>query len=145
MQKTNIRRLIYRIKHDYLTMNNVVIAVAFIVGIGWAWGSIGIMQRNFGLQKEVDAKKRELTLTQLQIQTLQYEEKYYQSAEYKELAVRDRLGFGNPGEMSLILPPNSKRAVQSDIAVKPKTAASLQAPSSFQQWMNFLFGGQNSS
>lgn len=145
MQKTNIRRLIYRVKHDYMTMNNVVIAAAFLVGVGWAWGSIGIMQRNFGLQKEVDAKRRELTLTELQIQTLQYEQKYYQSSEYKELAVRDRLGIANPGEKTLILPENSKRATQSDLASKPKTAVSVQAPSSFQQWMNFLFGGGQDS
>ena len=79
MKKTNIRKLYYHVRHRYLTMNNIVIAVALVIGIGWAWGSIGVMQRNYGLQKEIDEKNSEEKLAELETQNLKYEQKYYKA------------------------------------------------------------------
>ena len=141
MKKINIRRIYYHVRHRYLTMNNIVIAVAFLIGLSWAWGSIGMMQRNYGLQKEVDTKARNLKLAELETQNLQYEQRYYQSSEYQELEVRKRLGLANPGEHVLILPPNTQQAKAADAVVANKPARILEPTSDFQQWMNFLFGG----
>jgi hypothetical protein len=141
MKKINIRRIYYHIRHRYLTLNNVVIAVAFFIGASWAWGSIGMMQRNYDLQKEVDAKARNLKLAELQTQNLAYEQRYYQSSEYQELEVRKRLGLANPGEHMLILPPNSQQAIAADTATVNKPVKALEPISDFQQWVNFLFGG----
>ena len=140
MQKINIRKLYYHLRHRYLTMNNVVIGVALVIGASWAWGSIGMMQRNFNLQKEIDGKRREEQLASLEAQNLQYEQKYYQSSEYQELAMRQRLGVGQPGEKVLILPENSQAAKNSDEALDPKNTTTLAPESDFQQWVNFLFG-----
>jgi len=141
MKKINIQRLSYHIRHRYLTMNNTVIAVAFIIGASWAWGSITTMQRNYGLQKEVDVKYRQLKLAELETQNLAYQKKYYQSSEYQELAVHERLGLVNPGEKVLILPPNSQAAKDLDAAVGAKVTSSIVPASNLEQWMNFLFGG----
>jgi hypothetical protein len=141
MKKINIRRIYYHIRHRYLTLNNVVIAVAFFIGASWAWGSIGMMQRNYDLQKEVDAKARNLKLAELQTQNLAYEQRYYQSSEYQELEVRKRLGLANPGEHMLILPPNSQQAIAADTVAVNKPVKALEPISDFQQWVNFLFGG----
>ena len=141
MKKINIRRIYYHIRHRYLTLNNVVIAVAFFIGASWAWGSIGMMQRNYDLQKEVDAKARNLKLAELQTQNLAYEQRYYQSSEYQELEVRKRLGLSNPGEHMLILPPNSQQAKDADAVTTGKPVKTIEPTSDFQQWMNFLFGG----
>lgn len=142
MNKINIRKIYYHIRHRYFTINNIVIVAALLVGASWAWGSISVMQRNYTLQKEVDTKSRELQLADLDVQSLAFEKKYYQSTEYKELAVRDRLGLVAPGESVLILPPNTDAAKNADkqitAAVVPKS--SIQ-PSKVQQWMNFIFGG----
>jgi hypothetical protein len=140
MQKINIRRLYYHLRHRYLTMNNIVIAVAFMIGASWAWGSIGMMQRNYNLQKEVDTKARSLKLAELETQNLAYEQRYYQGAEYQELEVRKRLGLANPGEHVLILPPNTEEAKNADVVVNQPTKV-VEPISDFQQWMNFLFGG----
>jgi len=121
-------------------MNNVVIGVALIIGASWAWGSIGVMQRNYNLQKELDAKNRQQTLAELEVQNLTYQKKYYQSAEYQELAVRERMGFASPGEKVLVLPPNSVAAKQADEVVGGKKAPTVEPQSNFQQWTNFLFG-----
>ena len=122
-------------------MNNVVIGVALLIGAGWAWGSVGMMQRNFDLQKEVDSKSRQLTLVELQTQNLAYEQRYYKSGEYQELAVRARLGLVKPGEKAIILPPNSEAAKNADSLLTKHTVQSVEVIDNLQLWVNFLFGG----
>jgi len=147
MKKINTRKLIYHIRYRYLTMNNVVIGIALVIGAGWAWASVGVMQRNYMLQKEVDGRVRQQKLIELETQNLTYQQNYYKSAEYQELAVRERLGFANPGEKVLILPPNSEQAKNADIQMQQKkvSAAPVEQPSNLQQWMNFLFGGNKNA
>ncbi|HEU4830830.1 MAG TPA: hypothetical protein VFS65_01515 [Candidatus Saccharimonadales bacterium] len=146
MKKINIRRLYYQIQ-KYFTLNNAVIAIAFMIAAGWVWGSLGVMQRNYTLQKELDDKKRQLIVAQLDTDSAKLEQRYYNTDEYKELAVRERLGLVTPGERVLILPPNSKTAIQADEVVKTPVQASALPDSNFNQWVNFLFGGniKNSS
>lgn len=144
MPKINIRKLIYITHHKYLTLNNVVIAVAFLIAASWVLGSLGMMQRNYTLQKEVDYKKRQLALTELQRDKLDLQKRYYQTAEYQELAVRDTLGLVRPGERVLILPPNSDVAKEADIVTTDIVAPPPQT-SNIEQWINFLFGGYSRS
>jgi hypothetical protein len=143
MKKINIRKFYYHLRHRYLTMNNVVIAVALIIGASWAWGSIGMMQRNYGLQKELDAKSRQEKLVELETQALAYEQKYYQSSEFKEISARKYLGLAQPGERVLILPPNTDAAKGTTNATPQTVAKKQQAPSNIEQWTNFLFGGNH--
>ncbi len=140
MKKINIRRLIYHIRFRYLTMNNVVVTVALIIGASWAWGSIGVMQRNYNLQKQLDAKTRQLKIAELETGNLALQQKYFQGSEYQELAVRERIGLASPGEKALILPPNTKlaKAVDTTATARPQ---SNEPVSNLQQWTNFLFGG----
>lgn len=139
--KTNIRRLIYHVRHYYMTPNNVVIAVAFVIGAGWAWGSVGVMQRNFELQKSVDQKQRQEQLLDLQTQSLAFEQNYYKTAEYQELAARERLGLAMAGEKVLVLPPNSASAKAADTPQAKLATVPAKPPTHMVQWMNFLFGG----
>lgn len=142
MKNINIRKWYYHVRHRYMTMNNVVIAVALVIGASWTWGSIGMMQRNYTLQKEVDSKKREQQLADLEVQTLTYQQNYYQSSEYQDLAMRERLGVADAGEKALILPPNSQAAKDADKQTGKKTSA-VVPESNFQQWANFLFGANH--
>lgn len=145
MKNSNIRKLYYHVKHRYLTMETVVVGVALIIGASWAWGSVGVMQRNYDLQKEIDGKVREQKLLELETQNLAYQQKYYQSSEYQELAVRSRLGLADSGEKVLILPPNSLTAKQADTVLTNETTNNPEPTSNFQQWMNFLFGANHNS
>lgn len=147
MQKINIRKLVYTLRHKYLTFNNVVIAVAFLIAASWVWGSLQVMQRNFALQKEVDQKRRVLQLTELQKESLELEKRYYQTDEYKELAARETLGLVMPGEKLIILPPNSQAVIDADKAAEAPAVIvpAQQATSNIEQWLNFLFGGYSKS
>ncbi len=142
MPDINIRKIIYTIRHKYLTFNNVVIAAAFLIAASWVWGSLEVMQRNYALQKEVDLKQRQLQLTELQRDSLELQKKYYQTDEYKELAVRDTLGLVKPGEKLLILPDNSAEAKAADAPVA-QVVRVQEAEPNLQQWLNFLFGGNS--
>ena len=87
-----------------MTTNNIVMVVALFIAASWAWGSVTVMERNYTLQRELDAKKRELTLVELQTELLRYEQQYYKSDEYKDLSAREHLRLASPGEKVLILP-----------------------------------------
>jgi cell division protein FtsB len=144
MPDINIRKIIYTIRHKYLTFNNVVIAAAFLIAASWIWGSLEVMQRNYTLQKAVDIKERQLQLTKLQRDSLELQKKYYQTDEYKELAVRDALGLVRPGEKLLILPDNSAEAKAVDAPTQQIAAKPVSSPN-LEQWLNFLFGGNSKS
>ena len=144
MRNINIQKIIYHVRHKYLTLNNLVILAAFLIAAGWVWGSLGAMQRNYSLQKDIDLKKRQLQLTELQRDNLSLQKNFYQTAEYQELAVRSTLGLVRPGEKALVLPANSAAAIKED-AAKVTTPTTQVTTSNFEQWVNFLFGGYSKS
>lgn len=145
MKKIKIRRIWYLLRHKYFTLNNGVILIAFMIAAGWVWGSLNVMQRNYDLQKELDDKSRQLIVAELDKDNAELEQRYYQTNEYKELAVRERLGLASPGEGVLILPENSQAAKDADKATTIATQIQVEKVGNFGQWMNFLFGGNNSS
>ena len=130
----------YRLKHQLLTLNNIVVAMALIVAAGLVWGSLGSMQRNYTLERTLERKSQELQLATLQARSLELEREYYKTREYQELAVRERLGKGMPGEKLLVLPYET--AVETELS--PSNGSTVKrvvdTPTNFEQWMNFLFG-----
>jgi hypothetical protein len=143
MKKINIRRFQYKIRHEVLTTNNLVVVVALLIAASWAVGSVQVMERNYMLQKQINSKKQQLKLAELETATLRFQKKYYQTDEYKELAVRQRLGLGFPGETSLILPPNSKQASASDTNNSLNRVRTANKVTNTEQWVNFLLGGSS--
>ena len=138
MNKLKLKRLIYRIQHDYLTLNNVVIAAAILIAMSWAWGSIESMQKNYELQRSIDNKRQQVEIEKLQVALLEYESKYYQSEEYQELTIRQRTGKGLPGEKQLIT-----QSFESATPAQKLASSAKRTDSNFQRWMNFLFGGNS--
>jgi predicted metal-dependent hydrolase len=144
MQNRNIRRFIYMARHKYLTMNNAVIAIAAVIAISWAWASVGVVQKNYALQREVDDKLRQKQRIELETLSLEYEQKYYRSSEYLTLEVKKRLGLAEPGEKVLVLPANTAAASREDEATTAVVGQTATVePTNIQQWVNFLFGGNN--
>jgi len=144
MKNQNYQKVLYRFRHRVFTTNNIVALVALFIAVSWAWGSVNVLQRNYALQREIDDKNRDLKLTQLKVQTERFQQSYYKSDEYKELAVRQRLGLIFPDEKVLILPENSKEAALSDKRNDAERTIALQ-PTNVEQWMNFLFGGNRTT
>jgi hypothetical protein len=143
MKKINIRRAYYQFRHKYLTLNNIVVAIGLAIAAGWVWGSLGVMQRNYTLQKELDDKSRQLIVAELDVASAQLEQRYFKTDEYKELAVRQRLGLVTPGESVIILPPNSEAAEAADKTVSSASTAQIEQKSNFWQWIDFLLGNNS--
>ena len=136
--KQKARQFNYRLQRDYLTLNNIVIVVAFLISLNWAWGSIKAMQQNYELQNMVYTKRQQLEVSKLRVSLLEYDAKYYQSTEYLDLAVRKRLGLANPGERQLIVQSTD----QSTIDLDPSKSETEHKSSNFQQWRDFLTGSR---
>ncbi len=146
MQNRKIKRFIYQLRHEYVTMNNIVLAIATVIAISWAWASVQAVQRNYALQREVDDKHRQEQLIELQTDNLQFEQHYYQSHEYQTLEAKRRLGLAEAGERVLVLPPNSDAAKAVDKADQTSNIAvpvQAPAPPPLQQWLDFLFGAND--
>lgn len=139
--KTKLRKTHYSLKHDFFTFDNVILLVAAIFCLVWTWGSISSMTRNWSLAQELMSREREKALLELEVETLELENEYYASAEYKELAARKYQGKMLPGETMVYLPKNSDAAKSkhSDDA-GALVALPIDKMSNFEQWMAFLFG-----
>jgi len=141
MKNRNISQHIRNLKSKYYNVNTLVVAIAFVIAASWVWGSLGMMQRNYALQKELDYKTRELALTELQRDNLALQKNYYETDEYLELAARESLALVQPGERVLILPESETEATPTN---EPSFVPAVE-PSNLEQWVNFLFGGSSQS
>ena|ERR1035437_5693690 len=141
MKKINIRRYYYLFRHKYMTLNNVVAAVALLIALSWIWGSLSVMQKNYNLQNDLELKKRQLQLADVETKSIELENRYYQTREYQELAVRTSLGLVLPGEKVLVLPDNTQAAKDADTKSgnSPSTEP-VEKQSNYKQWVDFLFG-----
>lgn len=137
---TNLRRLIYHIRYRYPTREIVTVLLVAVAIVWFIWGSVQAMQKNYELRRVVEDKARQAELTELETKTLEYEQRYLQSEEYKKLAVRENLGYGDPGEKVIVLPANSSAAAAAGKPASP-TPQKTPEPSNLSQWANFLFGG----
>lgn len=139
--RTKIRKAQYWLKHDLFVLDNVVTIIALVLCLGWTWGAIESMSRNWSLAQELANKQRERALLELEVETLELENEYYQSSEYQELAARKYQGKMLPGETMVYLPPNSESAQMKhrDSSSEADLIATNEM-SNFTQWMKFLFG-----
>ena len=136
--KTKFRRLGYRIKR-WFNQDRMIFVVAIAMCLIWTWGAISAMSKNWELEQRLVARRQELTLLQLEIDSLELENRYYASEEYQELTARAKQNKLNAGETLVYLPENTNYAKHK----YDETAVSetkTDEPSNFEQWFSFIFG-----
>lgn len=136
---------IHRIKHvirSYYTLDNIVLAAAVLLAIGWVWGTMDTLQNNFRLQAQLNNMKQQVEINRIEADSLALENQYFASDEYLELQARERLGKALEGEHMLILPPNTvtDKIIQETDITKKSTPTD-----NFQAWLNFFFGNKSNS
>lgn len=135
--KTSFRRIGYRIKR-WFSGDRTIFSFAVIVCLVWTWSAISAMNRNWQLEQRLESRRKELTLLQLEIGSLELENQYYASEEYQELAARDKQNKILDGESLVYLPENSDYARHKhDVKVVEVVE---DEPSNYEQWLSFLFG-----
>ena len=138
--KTKARKAKYWLKHDFFVFDNVLIFAAIVLCLLWTWGTISSLSRNWALAKEMINREREQALLELEVETLELENSYYESAEYQELAARKYHNKKLPGETVISLPENSEIAKTKHTADVVASSPKVKEMSNFEQWMAFLFG-----
>lgn len=138
--KTKIRQGKYKLKHNFFTFENVVLLAAAICCLTWTWGSIDSMTRNWSLAQELMERQREKAILELEVETLELENEYYASTEYKELAARKYQNKKLPGETMIYLPDNSIAARTKHKTQDEEITIADTTMTNLEQWMAFLFG-----
>ena len=135
--KTWFRRLRYYTRKDILTFNNIILAIAIILCFVWTFGAINSMSRNWILEEKLKTRQLEAARLKLEVETLELEQQYYNTDEYKELMARIKLNKMQPGETMVILPKNSEAVINKYANTKTEMLAQR---SNFAEWLDFLFG-----
>lgn len=139
--KTKLRKSRYRLKHEILVFDNIILFIALVLCFSFTWGAISSMSRNWDLAQELANHQREKALLELEVETLELENTYYLSDEYQELAARKYRNKKLPGETMIYLPDNSTAAQDKhSLAAADDSTDSGAELSNFQQWLKFLFG-----
>ena len=123
--------------HDFLTIENVVLAVAIIMCLVWTYQSIVSMARNWELVERLNSEKKALELAKVEVETAELENEYYKTEEYQELSARRLANKQLGGENMVYLPENSEVAKN-----KHKVTETVQEEkhySNFEKWMMYLF------
>ena len=136
--KTWVRRLKFYLKHDFLTVENVVLLFAIVLCLVWTYQSITAMSRNWELSEKLTSERKELELVNVEVETAELENEYYKSAEYQELLARKNMDKQLPGEKMVVMPQNSEEAKNKHTET---IEVSVKEPefSNFEKWMRFLF------
>lgn len=131
------RRLKYRWKHDFLTVENVVLIVAILLCLVWTYQSVAAMSRNWELSERLTAERKSLELLNLEVETAELQNEYYQTDEYQELMARRNLDKQASGEKMVVMPENSEAAKLKHREVAQEKEE--RQMSNFEKWMAYLF------
>lgn len=135
--KDSVRRMKFRLKHDFFTVENVVLLVAIALCLVWTYQSIVAMSRNWELSETLITERKKLELLSVEVEAAELENDYYKTEEYQELLARKYLDKKLPGENMVVLPENSEAAKNKHKAVK--AGQGEKTYSNFEKWMLYLF------
>ncbi|MBI3494905.1 hypothetical protein HY004_02915 [Candidatus Saccharibacteria bacterium] len=133
---------IHTIRHfvkEYYTLDNIVLFAAILMAVGFIWSTMGALQNNYVLQRQVDILRSQVEESRLESDTLQLENSYFASDEYLELQARQQFGKALPGEHMLVLPANT---VSDAVTTNANKSRQVTTSSNFQAWLNFFFSNK---
>lgn len=136
--KTKLRRLNYKMRHDFLTVENVVLVLAIFLCLMWTYQSIAAMSRNWELAERLATERKSLELLSVEVEAAEFENEYYKTNEYQELLARKYLDKKMPGENMVIMPENSD-AMKNKYQVVVEDDKPEKEYSNFEKWMLYLF------
>ena len=135
--KTALRKLKYRLKHGFFSIENVVLLIAIVMCLTWTYQSIEAMSRNWELTDRLNTDKKSLELLKVEVEAAELENEYYTTNEYQELAARRLANKQLPGENMVALPENSEAAKNKHKVVA--VAKEEKEYSNVEKWWMYLF------
>ena len=126
-------------RHDFLTIENVVLVLAIVLCLNWTYRSIEAMSRNWELSEKLNSAEKTLELRKIEIETQELENAYLASDEYQELAARKFANKQLDGEKMVYMPENSERAKTKHSNEIASASEGKKEYSNFEQWMMYLW------
>ncbi len=137
--KNNLRRMNFKLKRDYFTVENIVLIFAIVLCLTWTYQTIVAMSRNWELSEKLTTERKNLELASLEVEAASLTNDYYKSNEYQELMARKDLDKKMSGENMVVMPPNSEEAKTKHKDDTGKISIKEVEYSNFEKWINFLF------
>ena len=134
-----MRRLDYKTRHDFLTIENVVLILAIVLCLTWTYQSIAAMSRNWELSERLTAERKNLELITIEVETAELANEYYKTNEYQELVARRNLDKKLSGENMVVMPENSEAAKNKHKEESKVVVSDEPDYTNFEKWMMYLF------
>ena len=129
----------FRVKRDFLTVENVVLIMAIVLCLAWTYQTIAAMSRNWELSERLTEERKNLELISLEVEAAELANEYYKSNEYQELMARRNLDKKLSGENMVVMPENSEVAKSKHQEESKTTIVEGEEYSNFEKWMMYLF------
>ncbi|MBR3172851.1 hypothetical protein IKF21_03015 [Candidatus Saccharibacteria bacterium] len=137
--KNGLRRFNFKMKHDFLTVENVVLIIAVVLCLTWTYQTIAAMSRNWELSERLTEERKKLELVSIEVEAAELQNEYYKSNEYQELMARRNLDKKLNGENMVVMPENSEEAKNKHKNEIKTVATEEPEYSNFEKWMMYLF------
>ena len=129
----------FKIKRDFLTVENVVLILAIVLCLTWTYQTIAAMSRNWELSERLTEERKNLELISLEVEAAELTNEYYKSNEYQELMARRNLDKKLDGENMVVMPENSEEAKNKHQEESKVAAEEEPKYTNFEKWMMYLF------
>ena len=126
-------------KHDFLTVENVVLIIAVVLCLTWTYQTIAAMSRNWELSERLTEERKKLELVSIEVEATELQNEYYKSNEYQELMARRNLDKKLNGENMVVMPENSEEAKNKHKNEIKTVTTEEPEYSNFEKWMMYLF------
>ncbi|MBQ3445982.1 hypothetical protein IJG29_04675 [Candidatus Saccharibacteria bacterium] len=137
--KNSLRRMNFKVKRDFLTVENVVLILAIVLCLTWTYQTIAAMSRNWELSERLTEERKNLELISLEVEAAELTNEYYKSNEYQELMARRNLDKKLDGENMVVMPENSEEAKNKHQEESKVAAEEEPKYTNFEKWMMYLF------
>ncbi|MBQ3297064.1 hypothetical protein IJH01_03010 [Candidatus Saccharibacteria bacterium] len=137
--KNSLRRMNFKVKRDFLTVENVVLILAIVLCLTWTYQTIAAMSRNWELSERLTEERKNLELISLEVEAAELTNEYYKSNEYQELMARRNLDKKLDGENMVVMPENSEEAKNKHQEESKVAADEEPEYTNFEKWMMYLF------
>ena len=80
-----------------VTVHNIGMLAIVVVALSVSWTSTKIIQRNYGLLKEISVLEQKVRLDELAVENQKLMNEYYKTDAYLEIAARKQFNKALPG------------------------------------------------
>ena len=121
--------------------SNVVFIIFLVMAVSLIYNTLGVIQKNYTLQQQVDELEQEVALIELENQNLGFNIEYYKTDAFLEVEAKRRFNLAEKGETVVLLEKDGDAPAEETEEIF--TEESSRQQDNFDAWMTFLFGSNS--